>query len=212
MQALASVKLTDDPSLLDPAPLEAFLEYAVNPQQLRAGIELWVAAFPSIHNPLRVYNPSTLVKDGLRAKFLPTVDYFHIQATKTDEELYQTLLASAAIPGAFVTRKVEGKHYVDGFLGDNVPLKALSERGCTHAIVVHLDNGELWSRHNFPNQTIIEIRPTEDIGGFTKLLDLSPDRVKLLRERGYQDAKRCLEPILQTLAIEQSRQVSLGRL
>lgn len=50
LQALASIKLSDDPSLLDPTPLESFLEYAVNPQQLRAGIELWVAAFPSAHN------------------------------------------------------------------------------------------------------------------------------------------------------------------
>jgi hypothetical protein len=50
------------------------------------------------------------------------------------------------------------------------------------------------------------------IGDLRSALDFNPDRVKLLRERGYQDAKRCLEPILKTLAIEQSRRKSLDRL
>jgi hypothetical protein len=40
----------EDASLCDPNPLDKFLRYAINPQQLRAGIELWVAAFPSAHN------------------------------------------------------------------------------------------------------------------------------------------------------------------
>jgi NTE family protein len=217
LQALASIKHIDDPSLFDPTPLEAFLEYAVNPQQLRRGIELWVAAFPSAHN-------SSLVSLQDRGQIVSTLanfvnshrgqsaNYIHVQSAKTDAEIYQTLLASAAIPMAFSPRKVEGVHYVDGWLGDNVPLKALAQRGCTHAIVIHLENGELWSRHDFPNQTIIEIRPQKDIGGLTTLLDFSPDRVSLLQERGYQDAKRCLEPIFQTFSIEYSRRESLDRL
>ena len=34
-------------------------------------------------------------------------------------------------------------------------------------------------------------------GGLNKLLDFSPERIQLLQNRGYQDAKRILEPILQ---------------
>ena len=50
------------------------------------------------------------------------------------------------------------------------------------------------------------------MGGLDKLLDFSPERIQLLQKRGYQDAKRILEPILQTLIIERSRQESFARL
>ncbi|BAZ87804.1 hypothetical protein [Dolichospermum compactum] len=50
------------------------------------------------------------------------------------------------------------------------------------------------------------------MGSPNKLLDFSPERIQLLQKRGYQDAKRCLEPILQTLMIERSRQESFARL
>ncbi|MEQ8999169.1 MAG: hypothetical protein RID53_21935 [Coleofasciculus sp. B1-GNL1-01] len=32
-------------------------------------------------------------------------------------------------------------------------------RGYIHAIIIHLDNGAIWNRHDFPEQTIIEIVP-----------------------------------------------------
>jgi NTE family protein len=192
-------------------PLHSLAQYL-----LRAGIELWVATFPSAHNFL----PSSLkagqivptIGNVITATLGQPAEYIHVQSADTDEEIYQTLLASAAIPLAFKSRKIDGKHYVDGWLGDNVPLKALANSGCTHAIVIHLGNGELWDRHEFPNQTIIEIRPTEDMGGLNKLLDFSPERIQLLQNRGYQDAKRILEPILQTLTIERSRRESFARL
>jgi NTE family protein len=206
----------EDASFCDPNPLDKFLRIAVNAKQLRKGIELWVAAFPSAHNFL----PSThkagqivpTIGNVITANLGQSAEYIHVQSAPTDEEIYQTLLASAAIPLAFKSRKIDGKHYVDGWLGDNVPLKALANRGCTHAIVIHLGNGELWNRHEFPNQTIIEIRPTQDMGGLDKLLDFSPERIQLLQQRGYQDAKRILEPILQTLTIERSRRESFARL
>jgi NTE family protein len=206
----------EDASLCDPNPLDEFLHNAINSKQLRAGIELWVAAFPSAHNFLPSSHKAgqivPTIGNAIASNLGQSAEYIHVQSAKTDEEIYQTLLASAAIPLAFKSRQVDDKHYVDGWLGDNVPLKALANRGCTHAIVIHLGNGELWNRHEFPNQTIIEIRPTEDMGGLNKLLDFSPERIQLLQNRGYQDAKRCLEPILQTLMIERSRQEGFARL
>jgi len=215
----------EDASLCDPNPLDEFLHNAINSKQLRAGIELWVAAFPSAHNFLPSSHKAgqivPTIGNVITANLGQSAEYIHVQSAKTDEEIYQTLLASAAIPLAFKSRKVDDKHYVDGWLGDNVPLKALANRGCTHAIVIHLGNGELWNRHEFPNQTIIEIRPTETINNFdgipiisdlSTMLDFSPERIQLLQNRGYQDAKRILEPILQTLMIERSRQESFARL
>ena len=91
-------------------------------------------------------------------------------------------------------------------MGDNIPLGALAARGCTHAIVIHLSNGAIWNRHDFPEQTVIEIRPEQRIntfdapilGSVSSLLDFSAERIAELKLRGYQDAKRCLEPIVQT--------------
>jgi NTE family protein len=215
----------EDASLCDSKPLDQFLHYAVNAEQLRKGIELWVAAFPSAHNFLPSSHKAgqivPTIGNVITSNLGQSAEYIHVQSAETDEEIYQTLLASAAIPLAFKSRKIDNKHYVDGWLGDNVPLKALENRGCTHAIVIHLGNGELWNRHDFPNQTIIEIRPTETINNFdnipivrdlTTMLDFSPERIQLLQKRGYQDAKRILEPILQILIIERSRQESFARL
>ena len=205
----------EDASLCNSRPLDEFLHNAVNAEQLRNGIELWVAAFPSAHNflpsPHKAGQIVPTIGNAIASNLGQSAEYIHVQSAKTDEEIYQTLLASAAIPLAFKSRKVDDKHYVDGWLGDNVPLKALANRSCTHAIVIHLGNVG-WNRHDFPNQTIIEIRPTEDMGGLNTLLDFSPDRIQLLQNRGYQDAKRILEPILQTLMIERSRQGSFARL
>lgn len=109
---------------------------------------------------------------------------------------------------------------MDGGLADNVPLGALAARGITHAIIVHLENGSVWDRHDFPNQTIIEIRPVELINksnapliaDLTTFLDFSPERIALLKQRGYADAKYYLEPIIQTLLAvlgQRTAQVSL---
>jgi NTE family protein len=207
-------------SVFDPAPIENFLRRAVDPQQLHNGIELWVAVFPSLNIPELRYDPAMLVIDMIRAKMGQDAHWLHVQAAKSDRQIYDILLASAAIPLAFPQREINGNIYVDGGFADNVPLGALAAQGCTHAIVIHLENGAIWNRHQFPNQTVIEIRPHEPInksdvplyGDAITFLDFSSDRIELLKQRGYADAKTCLEPILKTLAIEQDRQKSLDLL
>ena len=76
--------------------------------------------------------------------------------------------------------------------------------------------GAIWNRHDFSEQTIIEIRPSDNIsssdlplvGDIYTLLDFTPEKIAILKHMGYQDAQRCLEPILQTLVTaEQQRQV-----
>jgi NTE family protein len=144
LQSLAQYLLLsgEDASLCDPNPLDQFLHYAVNAEQLRKGIELWVAAFPSAHNFLPSAHKAGQIVPTIGNAFTSflgqSAEYIHVQSAETDEEIYQTLLASAAIPLAFKSRKIDNKHYVDGWLGDNVPLKALENRGCTNAIVIHL--------------------------------------------------------------------------
>lgn len=211
---------SDSKSVFDPTPIENFLRRAVNPQQLRNGIELWVAVFPSLNIPRFRYDPAMLVIDMIRAKMGQDAHWLHVQSTKSDRQIYDILLASAAIPLAFPQREINGNIYVDGGFADNVPLGALAAQGCTHAIVIHLENGAIWNRHQFLNQTVIEIRPRDSInksdiplyGDAITFLDFSSDRIELLKQRGYIDAKACLEPILKTLQIEGDRQSSLNLL
>ncbi|NEP80398.1 MAG: patatin-like phospholipase family protein [Okeania sp. SIO3B3] len=193
----------DKVSLFNPYTVEKLLKEAVKPSAIRSGKELWVAVFPALKIPGINYDHLLgilTVLAGSSAKWL------RVQDCGDDELLYNLLLASAAIPFAFPPREINGKYYVDGALGDNVPLGALSKQGCTHAIVIHLENAVTWNRYDFPEQAIIEIRPTQSLnknqaliaGDITSMLDFSSERISQLKQLGYEDAKYCLEPIRRT--------------
>jgi len=200
-----------DKALLDSQPIETMLREAVNSSELRNGIELWATVFPSLKIPGLDYD---WLLDIIRSQIGTKAQWLCVQDCQNDETLYNLLLASAAIPFAFPQRKVNGQYYVDGALGDNIPLGALASRGCSHAIVIHLDDSAIWDRHDFPKQTVIEIRPSKLvkksdfplIGEIHSLLDFSPENIANLKLIGYQDAKSCLEPILNTLVtVKQQR-------
>ncbi|MBW4575900.1 MAG: patatin-like phospholipase family protein [Aphanothece sp. CMT-3BRIN-NPC111] len=204
--------LKDRTAIFDPAPLEQLLHEAIDLAELRRGIELWVTVFPSLKIPGLRYD---WLLDFVRARTGTEAHWLCAQDFADDTTLYNLLLASAAIPLAFPSRNINGRFYVDGALADNVPLKALAARGCTHVIVIHLQNGSVWNRHDFPNQTIIEIRPEQVInssdvpllGSIDSLLNFSGERIAELKQRGYEDARRCLEPLIQTFkAVTDQRQ------
>jgi NTE family protein len=198
--------LEDTKSIFNPAPIENFLRQAVKPDLLRNGTELWITAFPSLNIPYVDNDLLLAAIDFFRSRMGTKADWLCVQDCDDDDTLYNTILASAAIPLAFPKRQVNGKHYIDGALADNVPLEALSARGCTHAIVIHLENGLTWDRYNFPDQTIVEIRPEQFInksnafliGEGSALLDFSYERISELKRRGYADAKRCMYNIIRT--------------
>lgn len=189
-------------AIFDPAPIEQLLREAVNPGELRRGIELWVTVFPSLKIPALGYD---WLVDLIRARTGTDAHWLCIQDCTDDETVYKLLLASAALPLAFPSREVNGQSYIDGGLADNVPLRALAKRGCKNVIVIHLKNGAAWNRHDFPEQTVIEIRPeqrieksdTPIIGKIDSYLDFSSERIAELKKRGYEDAKRCLTPIME---------------
>ncbi|HEY9650595.1 MAG TPA: patatin-like phospholipase family protein [Coleofasciculaceae cyanobacterium] len=217
LDVLVTLGLLPDRSVIfDPEPIEHRLREAVDLTELRQGVELWVTVFPALNIPGINYDLLMHLADLLRARTGTKAQWLCAQTIQDDETLYNLLLASAAIPLAFPQREVNGQFYVDGALTDNIPLGALAARGCTHAIVIHLDNGEIWNRHNFPEQTVIEIRPEQRInkfdtpilGSVSSLLDFSSDRIAELKRRGYQDAKRCLEPIIATFRGVQAQRQS----
>lgn len=205
--------LEKDFVVFNPEPIEHFVKQSVRLAELKQGTELWITAFPSMQIPGLKYDALMVLIDLFRAHTGTSAHWLRGQDCDDEELLYSMLLASAAIPLMFPTREVNGQTYVDGGLADNVPLEALAAQGCTHAIVIHLDNGSVWNRHNFPNQTVIEIRPIDPIhksdtpllGGVSAILDFSPARISELKSQGYEDARRCLEPIIQTFQVVQSQ-------
>lgn len=199
-------------SIFDPEPIEYFLKQAVHPNQLRKNIELWVTVFPSLKIPGLGYD---LLIDLIRAKTGSNACWLCLQDCFDDETIYNLLLASAALPLAFPSRNINGQNYIDGGLVDNVPLTALANRGCKNVIVIHLQNCSVWNRDDFTEQTIIEIRPQQSInkseipvvGVVGSWLDFSSKRIKELKQLGYEDAKRCLNPIIDSLiSIKEYRQ------
>ena len=193
-------------ALFDPEPIEEVLKEAIDLDALRNGTEFWVTVFPTL-------KLGGILVDLARARTGTDAHWLCAQDCP-DEEIYNLLLASAAIPIAFPCRDINGQGFVDGGLADNVPLKPLAARGCTHAIVIHLGNGAAWSRHSFPGQTIIEIRPekpiqkrnTPVVGLAEAFFDFSTQRIAELKQRGYEDAKRCLESVMHTfISVKEQR-------
>jgi len=214
---------TNSASLFDPEPIANLLREAVDPTQLRKGTELWVAAFPSSFKNINIdYGLITsFLIDIVSSKTGTDAHYFRVQDCQDNETIYNLLLASASIPLAFPAREINGQFYVDGFLGDNVPLRAFAERGCTHAFVIHLENGSVWNRYDFPEKLIIEIRPQERINPtdtpilseLVTAFDFSSDKINTLKTRGYNDAECCLNKVSDVqLSIRKQRdiQIQLG--
>lgn len=192
-----SPRLADAVSLFDPKPIEKLLRSAIDPRAIRNGpMEHWVAAS-------RAWPLEGIEVDIARIAVGGDVDYFRLRDLD-DDMLVEALLASAAIPFAFPKRQIGGRKYVDGGIDDNVPLKALQQAGCRAAVVVHLENGSVWNRHDFSDVRLVEVRPEQQIqakpgltGWVDALLDFSTERIRELDARGYADAESWIRPIVE---------------
>ena len=163
--------------------------------ELRRGTELWVTIFPAVPG-----GPAGLgwFVDVLLGKL--GKDAFWRRVQEAGEHAHNLLFASAAIPPVLPAHLVDGQPFRDGGIGNNLPIEPLVERGCTHAIVVHLSRRNLWDARPFGKEmSIIEIRPqgplaAEDrLGQFESLLDFSPASFDQRRRQGYEDARRWIE-------------------
>lgn len=115
--------------------------------------------------------------------------------------------ASAAFPRAFDTVSIDGKVYVDGGWegkgGDNVPIAPILDNHpeIKTIIVVYLKD----KNHIKPEQRsrlreaakkksvrLVEIIPSEDIGGWMGVFDASPETARRLIALGRKDARKVL--------------------
>ena len=137
--------------------------------------------------------------------------YFHVNGTEP-EKIKKMLMASAAIPVLFDTIKIDGKHYVDGGVVDNVPIKPLYEAGYRRFIVVRLDDFRQINRKKYKDADIIEISPNQDWDDMIKgVLDFSPAGIRKRRQAGHQDMSLALSTRY-TLPLAQRLKRTLGSL
>jgi len=201
-------KLSPD-GLLDDQPLHNLIDQYLDWQKLQTGIPLYVS----------VYETNGGLEDIARAAaaWLDVVDtkpseFFCLQQLPEADQK-NALMASAALPLLYESRKIGGKSYTDGGQGGwstlqgNTPITPLVQQGCNLVIVTHLSDGSLWNRHDFPETTVIEIRPQRSIArdhNITDVLAFDHKSISSWIEQGYEDTIACLGRIKESMENRQS--------
>ena len=187
--------------MLSNSPIKKILEQNVNVELLENGLPLYVSVYPSSGNL------QTLVAALVASMNIANTEdshFFHIQKLPKNSQL-KALLASSALPGLLPAQEINDQKYHDGGIGGwrsvqgNTPITPLIEAECTHAIVIHLSDGSLWQRQDFPELEVMEIRPQESIKRGNIIPDvLGFDSSKIFSwiEQGYRDTHSSLAPMI----------------
>jgi len=186
--------------LLSSGPLHDLMNRYLDPKALHHGLPLYISVFESMGGGADLLEA---VAAGIGLRDSRPSTFFHVQSLAPDQQR-SALLASAAIPVLFTGHQIAGKTYTDGGLGGwmtsqgNTPITPLLEAGFRDIIVTHLSDGSLWSRHDFPDANIIEIRPQVPIardGSQSDLLGFDQRRIPSWIAQGYTDAMACLQRV-----------------
>lgn len=188
-------------SLLSEEPLAELMNEYLDTDELAKGLPLYVSVYKSL-GALTDISRCFLAAVGL--KDTPDSAFLHLQSLPEGEQR-NALMASSALPMLFKGRKVAGNKYTDGGQGGwskaqgNTPIQPLIDAGCKLIVVTHLNDGSLWSRHDFPDVTILEIRPQSTmardsglLGGAKDLLGFDVSKIPSWIEQGYRDTLHCI--------------------
>ncbi len=195
-------------SLMKDQPLKALMDEYLDAEGLMRGLPLYVSVYESQGGLADVWR-CLVAETGF--KDTPPSQFLHIQAMP-EQERRNALLASAAIPLLYEARQIGDARYTDGGQGGwqtvqgNTPITPLIEAGCKQVIVTHLSDGSLWSRHDFPDVTVLEIRPQSPItpdssllGGAKAALGFDSSNIARLMEQGYRDAHHCIGRVMRAV-------------
>ncbi|MFE1441751.1 patatin-like phospholipase family protein [Streptomyces sp. NPDC058739] len=177
------------------ALLEELIDEAVDPERIRAGLPVWVTAYPLMDHqsvPVELRHLVEIVRwaGGSRASIIRLNDL-------ATHQVREAVLASAALPFIFPTRVIDGCAYLDGGLGrgDRTPVRAFaSAEHCDILVVLHLHPDAPVAPGAATGLLRVDIRPSVPVvppgpfGPLTGLMDFSPGRVAALRALGYRDA------------------------
>ena len=118
------------------------------------------------------------------------VDYINITGMRQND-METILLATSALPGIFEPVKFGNSLYLDGGLGDNVPVRPLYNAGYRDFLIIHLGSRSLVDETDYPGAAIAQLIPSEDQGDFvTGTLDFSEEGARRRIRQGYEDGKK----------------------
>ena len=113
-------------------------------------------------------------------------------------EIQNILMASTALPVVYDTVVIGGKHYRDGGVVDNEPVKPLYDAGIRKFILVNLDYARVFKPEQFPGAEFIIIDPSRDLGDiFDGTLNFSKGDKTIKRTLGYKDGKRAIKVLIE---------------
>jgi len=186
-------------------PLQALMDEYLVTDDLANGLPLYISVYRSLGG---MYDLLAAFQAEFGFADTPDSEFLHLQ-TLPQEMQKEILLASAAIPLLFAPRQTNGTLYSDGGQGGwqsmqgNTPITPLLEAGCNLVIVTHLSDGSPWSRQDFPDATILEIRPQQSLaracgplGGSRDLLGFDSDKIPSWIEQGYRDTLHCVGRVM----------------
>ncbi|WP_327235123.1 patatin-like phospholipase family protein [Streptomyces sp. NBC_01317] len=182
--------------------LEELIDEAVDADRIRAGLPVWVTAYPltthrAVPERVRYLREVGRWMGGARATIIRLND---LEAPQVRD----AVLASAALPFVFPTRVIDGCAYLDGGLGrgDRTPVRAFaSAEHCDVLVVLHLHPDARVAPGAATGLVRVDIRPSLPVvppgplGPMTGLMNFSPDRMAALRVLGYRDATRRFDEI-----------------
>lgn len=194
--------LISNKGLLSEDPIRKLIDHHLNPDSIKDGIPLYVSVFKSSEGLLDI---SSIIAAEIGLRDSPPSEFIHIQSLP-DEDQKTALLASAALPIIFSPQKINNHTYHDGGMGGwqkmqgNTPITPLLQSGIKNIIVTHLSDGSLWSRNEFPDATILEIRPQSAIrrdGEIKDILGFDQNKIPSWIEQGYKDTLHCIGRVTQ---------------
>ncbi len=110
------------------------------------------------------------------------------------QEIRNILMASTAMPIVYDTVLINGKHYRDGGVVDNEPIRPLYEAGIRKFIVIGLTAGRIFSYPQYADAEFIVIDPSHDLGDiFTGTLNFGKKDKAVKRMFGFKDGKRAIK-------------------
>jgi NTE family protein len=148
-----------------------------------------------IHRILNQSTPLYVTVNGSAASTNPLGKpyWFKLQDLE-EEEAWNVLAASMALPLVFSPIEVKGARYIDGGIGQWLPLNPLHENGVRRLIAVSLKASVNINPGDYPGSNILLIKPDKPLGRFpAATFRFTHEAVTQWIEQGYVDASRILE-------------------
>lgn len=102
------------------------------------------------------------------------------------DEIIDYILASACFP-IFKKQRIGGKEYIDGGIGDVLPINMLVEKGYKNIVAVDIEGIGITQNINNDNAYIKLIYSKEDLGG---MFEFDKNRIQRNMTKGYLDTMR----------------------